>query len=535
VLARATSVKEALQQLTAGTELWKVRDKGGLRGFRWYKRKYRLDLKHLEVKYSPHKGASKKVDPANCVKGSGPEYGISLDDMCEIRVGHGTDTFNGVTKNIRKDGLANVDVGSGKKLNITRQHCFSIIFKGNTRPLDLVSDDVATAKLWVDVLNHLLATIRSLGQQREYELYLKKQFQQADKNKNGSLTFEECLGLTEQLNIQMDKKNLLEFFQAANKNKAKKGEKEALDESEFISFYYSLLRRPELDEIFIKYICKKRHDGDDKSNGDGTVWNNEEKDMMMTAEVLADFLSTEQKIEMTTEECQEFINAFEPRAGKSTLSLEGFTQFMMFSEFQDIRNVKCRKIIYQDMERPLSHYWIASSHNTYLLGNQVSGESSVDAYINVLKQGCKCVELDCWDGGDSYGEEPIIYHGWTMTSKILFKDVMQDAIKQYAFFKSNYPLILSIENHCSIEYQDKMAHHLETILGDMLYKEPVDENLTQLPSPEDLKGKILIKAKKLPPGLEEGQNEVEDCLESDHDEDDESDEKRRKVSKVGKF
>ena len=42
----------------------------------------------------------------------------------------------------------------------------------------------------------------------------------------------------------------------------------------------------------------------------------------------------------------------------------GFTQFMMFSEFQDIRNVKCRKIIYQDMERPLSHYWIASSHNT---------------------------------------------------------------------------------------------------------------------------------------------------------------------------
>ena len=33
-------------------------------------------------------------------------------------------------------------------------------------------------------------------------------------------------------------------------------------------------------------------------------------------------------------------------------------------------------------------------------------------------------------------------------------------------------------------------------------------------------------------GLEEGQNDLEDCLESDHDEDDECDEKRRKVSKV---
>ena len=108
--------------------------------------------------------------------------------------------------------------------------------------------------------------------------------------------------------------------------------------------------------------------------------------------------------------------------------------------------------------------------------------------------------MDCWDGGDSYGEEPIIYHGWTMTSKILFKDVIHDAIKKYAFFKSDYPLILSIENHCSIEYQDKMASHLEEILGDMLYQEQVDENLETLPSPEDLKGKVLIKAKKLPPG-----------------------------------
>jgi phosphatidylinositol phospholipase C delta len=30
--------------------------------------------------------------------------------------------------------------------------------------------------------------------------------------------------------------------------------------------------------------------------------------------------------------------------------------------------------------------------------------------------------VDCWDGDDG---EPIIYHGWTLTSKILFKDIMQ--------------------------------------------------------------------------------------------------------------
>ena len=73
-------------------------------------------------------------------------------------------------------------------------------------------------------------------------------------------------------------------------------------------------------------------------------------------------------------------------------------------------------------------------------------------------------------------------------------------IKQYAFFASDYPVILSIENHCSIEAQDKMANHLKTILGELLYSEPVGENFTELPSPEYLKRKVLIKAKKLPPG-----------------------------------
>ena len=70
--------------------------------------------------------------------------------------------------------------------------------------------------------------------------------------------------------------------------------------------------------------------------------------------------------------------------------------------------------------------------------------------------------------------EPIIYHGYTLTSKILFKDVMQDAILPYAFHSTDYPLILSIENHCSIEQQDVLADHMVNILGELLYTDPVD-------------------------------------------------------------
>ena len=43
---------------------------------------------------------------------------------------------------------------------------------------------------------------------------------------------------------------------------------------------------------------------------------------------------------------------------------------MMFSDCQDILDQSKIKLVYQNMDQPLSHYWIASSHNTYLLGNQ---------------------------------------------------------------------------------------------------------------------------------------------------------------------
>uniref|UniRef100_A0A5F4WJQ7 1-phosphatidylinositol 4,5-bisphosphate phosphodiesterase gamma n=1 Tax=Callithrix jacchus TaxID=9483 RepID=A0A5F4WJQ7_CALJA len=104
--------------------------------------------------------------------------------------------------------------------------------------------------------------------------------------------------------------------------------------------------------------------------------------------------------------------------------------------------------------------------------------------------------VDCWDGPDGM---PVIYHGHTLTTKIKFSDVLH-TIKEHAFVASEYPVILSIEDHCSIAQQRNMAQYFKKVLGDTLLTKPVDISADGLPSPNQLKRKILIKHKKLAEG-----------------------------------
>ncbi len=154
---------------------------------------------------------------------------------------------------------------------------------------------------------------------------------------------------------------------------------------------------------------------------------------------------------------------------RNQMSIDGFYNYLMSDDNAPV--FLDRLDVYQDMDQPLCHYIINSSHNTYLIGRQFGGKSSVEMYRRVLLAGCRCIELDCWDGQED--QEPIITHGMALCSDILFKDVIE-AIAETAFVTSEFPVILSFENHCSKKQQERLARHCEKILGNLLLTKPLD-------------------------------------------------------------
>ncbi|XP_056100882.1 1-phosphatidylinositol 4,5-bisphosphate phosphodiesterase beta-1-like, partial [Rhinichthys klamathensis goyatoka] len=228
----------------------------------------------------------------------------------------------------------------------------------------------------------------------------------------------------------------------------------------------------------------------------------------LTVDQMTDFLNNKQRDPrlneilyppLKAEQVQGLVEKYEPDtmfSQRGQISVEGFARYLSGEENSIIPPEKLDKS--EDMTLPLSHYFINSSHNTYLTAGQLAGNSSVEIYRQVLLSGCRCVELDCWKGRTD--EEPLITHGFTMTSEISFKEVIE-AIAESAFKTSPFPVILSFENHVdSPKQQAKMAEYCRSIFGDALLTDQLEkyplEAGVPLPSPVDLMGKILIKNKK---------------------------------------
>ena len=139
---------------------------------------------------------------------------------------------------------------------------------------------------------------------------------------------------------------------------------------QFSRFYRNLRFRPEINSIF-SALCHDHY-------------------LYMSLKEFEMFVREVQK-ESWTE--QKVIDSFRKFRGDSSLGMDmdHFSAFLV-SNRNGVINKRKSLIVNQDMDRPLCDYYINSSHNTYLLGDQIASESSIEGYIRALRRGCKCVE-----------------------------------------------------------------------------------------------------------------------------------------------
>ena len=187
-----------------------------------------------------------------------------------------------------------------------------------------------------------------------------------------------------------------------------------------------------------------------------------------------------------------------PKAyGSAGLSIEAFQLLLTDVVFNHAADPERLYSVYQDMTRPLSHYFISSSHNTYLTGNQLNSASSGDAVIHALKRGIRVIELDVWDA--SSGTEPIVNHGRTLCTPTSFHSCVK-AIADFGFVVSELPIILTIENHCTAPFQERMSKILFELLGSRLFRFAMPgQDLYAGPeewvSPSQMRGKVVLRDK----------------------------------------
>ncbi|KAG5715311.1 1-phosphatidylinositol-4,5-bisphosphate phosphodiesterase 1, partial [Termitomyces sp. T112] len=427
------------------------------------------------------------------------------------------------------------------------------ILDGAYKTLHMIADTHEIFAMW-DVTVRKLVAVRQglmigLGNVDVREaIWARQYWKGADGNGDRKLSLGEVERLCWRLNARFSRPELEKMFKDADP--ASKG---YLDYTGFQSFVRTLKRRPEIEQIY-RDLCEANAGKFDflafekfmKDTQHSKLTQDELKVIFAKYSWTAPTASAATTTESTSALALDASPPQTPDASSSTipdavqppiLTLEGFSSFLLSPEnaaFSDKNQV-----VWQDMTRPASEYFVSASHNTYLVGHQLIGVSTVEGYIRALLHSCRSVELDIYDGDT----EPVVFHGKTLTSKVSVRDICS-AIAKYAFVTSPYPVLISAEIHCSVKQQDILVKIMTEVFGESLIRAPVEgrPRISMLPSPEDLKGKILLKAKNLyvvaqlealrTKGPTASPTKQPDVLEADTSSDDSEDEEESNAKRI---
>ena len=414
---------------------------------------------------------------------SNPQKRFYIDDIKEIRVGADA-------RNYREEHQIPEDL---------ERRWFTIVIADSDRSkgravktLHLIAPSDRILELWITTLEHisryrigLMAGLAGSGQseavlQAHWQREMSRLFPQGPRcGEEETLDLAAVEKVCRSLHINCSKNMLRAQF-----NKADAANSGKLNFSQFKDFLMRLKERKDVKEIF-KHHTENSKEGmtqDEFLTFLRDVQNEDiDADRAHWAALFDKTVRRSSKSRTPSSEGSELIPPV------SRMNLDSFSAFLASSS----NGVYASRAPQSRFDRPLNEYFISSSHNTYLLGRQVAGASSTEAYVSALQQGCRCVEIDCWDGADG---RPIVSHGRTLTTSVLFADCIT-VINRYAFISCDFPLILSLEVHCNPEQQLAMVKIMKDTFKEQLVLEPLMTNCFILPSPEELKGRILVKVK----------------------------------------
>nr|XP_030689623.1 1-phosphatidylinositol 4,5-bisphosphate phosphodiesterase beta-3 isoform X2 [Globicephala melas] len=426
-----------------------------------------------------------RVDPSGFfLYWTGPNMEVDTLDISSIR-----DTRTGRYARLPKDPKIREVLGFGGPDARLEEKLITVVAGPdpvNTSFLNFMAVQDDTAKVWSEELFKLAMNI--LAQNASRNTFLRKAYTKLklQVNQDGRIPVKNILKM-----FSADKKRVETALESCglNFNRSESIRPDEFSLEIFERFLNKLCLRPDIDKILLEIGAKGKP--------------------YLTLEQLMDFINQKQRDPRLNEvlypplrpsQARLLIEKYEPNQQfleRDQMSMEGFSRYLGGEE-NGILPLEALDLS-ADMTQPLSAYFINSSHNTYLTAGQLAGTSSVEMYRQALLWGCRCVELDVWKGRPPE-EEPFITHGFTMTTEVPLRDVLE-AIAETAFKTSPYPVILSFENHVdSAKQQAKMAEYCRSIFGDALLIDPLDKYPlapgVPLPSPEDLMGRILVKNKK---------------------------------------
>lgn len=204
------------------------------------------------------------------------------------------------------------------------------------------------------------------------------------------------------------------------------------------------------------------------------------------------------------------LKLFDQLKGSGGTLSEGAFYHLITSSVNEVADPALVDRVYMDMTHPLPHYFIQASHKSYLASLPTSSlefPSSYEMLTRSLLLGCRLLELDVWDSDTS---EPHVHHQHAIASKLYFSEAL-NAILEHAFTASPYPLIITLNLHCSASHQLVVASLLRSTLGGRLHTPPAPKHDSNadgeaaaaaaakavvpepMPSPESLKYKILLR------------------------------------------